>query len=539
MNRPLSLVSLAAPLTLAVALGAPGTAAAQVSKGGLVVRNLCSSSVVPTADNPTVAAPAPGNVLARPPVYYIAGGQIDVSFTTPTCTGVAQVTYGGRVLSTQADPIEGGPFYRVISSTVQADGRVRITVRLYVAALGQGGSQGVQILVRNTLRLADAAAPTASFAFTRTDVRTAAPATMPVSYSEAELRDAFILGIWNRFGDAGEFTHVADNGDRTTLYDPNYDLDLTVTPEGVEFGWGFKIRKNNWFDPSASVHGVFRLSQAAYIGGGSSYIEWVEPPTGWIDSIFASGADEQKLADAVGRMVDEQVTGMVVDGCGDNCVVAITGFTHEAGEVQADMRVLGEGVTIDVPYRAMTAQGGGVGNVALRAGDRAILFAGDLANVCRGEDGLPGACNTLPTGPGGLINSAGNVPVLDDALPYGGWYGQRIEVAQALDTLNRRAETLLYPDDNVGLLLARRSTGGLNGGGRMVVGRGCQISASGFQTNTFAFGRNDSTRNGSERGSGTARLSLFFPVNGAAVDACPFTAEGGLVANPPPAVVAQ
>lgn len=240
----------------------------------IVVGPHCPEPVQPEIFDFEISPPPPGNLLAHPPIYYITGDAVDVSLLIPNCTSVSNVSLvlfqgpGGTIeLGTDPlhfDPIEGtsnDPYYYTVELDVpQPNDRHRMTIRLHFPDFDDGRSIGVRITAESAV-----SAPGFSqvLAFTAALVKEV-NGKPRFGLSENDLRNSFIVGIYNEFG---------DDGRSDALYDPAYDgLVLEIEEDGVHYEWQVKTEIDFFCDPTVKISGIFNLVP----DGNQIQVVWVD-----------------------------------------------------------------------------------------------------------------------------------------------------------------------------------------------------------------------------------------------------------------------
>lgn len=427
-------------------------------------------SVVPQIIDARVSAPDPTTILVRHPIYYTSGKLLDVSLTLPTGIGVSELRVGAAAIpkAGMIDPIDGtSTYYELRSDWVLTRSEHRLGVRLHFSNPGDGTSNPVRVIVANLLGGAvERTVPaTAEYDFTFATVKevNGAPA---ISIAEAELRNQLILGLFNKFGDTGRF--VTDDGHE--FYDPSYDIDLRIRPDGIHFGMSMKYNLPYYCDPKARVEGVFTLERTA---DGKLQAHWLDGPN-VVDLDFSDEGLEEIYCDVpatvvdsvigtftltfadlasvvtyfvrdkIASAIDDQIASVVSGlGCsGLDCLDFVpTGplgtFAHE---LRVPLILPFPGITIQVPYNIDSTEHPLISGLALNPLDQVIVTSAGLSDVAKMNVGAPPGGASLPVGPNGLFNYNTSIPeplaTLGDPTS-GAIYPQRIEAQSALDTLRR------------------------------------------------------------------------------------------------------
>jgi hypothetical protein len=299
----------------------------------------CLPSDQPQIYEANVSAPDPTTLLARKSIYYTSATEVDVSLLIPTCSAVSAVTWAGVAVpaagtSSGIDGI-GDRYYEVLSDESLSAHLHRVTIRLDFANLGMGSSNQIAVIVSNGYA-SDLRPP--EFVFTLVQVRDVnVGTTADLNYSETELRNGFLDGVWARFGDGGYDPGDPDD-DWDNLFDPSYDPTFDVEDDGIHFAWDFMfdtppLPVYSFFDldPDLGVHveGRFTLEKTTDDEDGDGSPDVVKVV--WLDDINATldfpwYADPVVLAGALGEAIGIAFGGTVGGSVGSDLGSAAGAF---------------------------------------------------------------------------------------------------------------------------------------------------------------------------------------------------------------------
>jgi hypothetical protein len=466
----------------------------------------------PSLSDPVVSAPSGSHLLAHAPLYYLAGGQLDVTLTIPACNSIGGVHWGTIDLPTSSG-IDVSTWYSIVANTTLADGRHRVTVRINT----QPWTNGMSLPVTVSVVSASGGFPSADFSFTVAGVKEIG-GDLTMRIPQTQLTEQLVSTVYGMFGD---FSTVVDG---YTLDNVDYgQTNITVDAASPHISIAFEVERPD-YRCNLRVHaqGAFNITTsltATWIGNPDISVDFVTSNPAQILICLAEGgggdinAAKQAIADQIIQLITNQLSSL---HCGPfSCSGFIQSITPTPGELQIDLRVLSafDRVTVDVPYAAPTAA-----SFPLRAGESVTLLAGGDANVCLSESG---ACSSVKSGPPGLFNygAGGDLPI-----PQGYTNGctaedpcviewpERIGARNAMPNVARTASLLPRPDLNVGtLLVSQSSTADASGF--------CKVTAHPLDIDHVAFGVNE--RSGSH-GSGNYQLQVAWPPTElvGAIDAC-------------------
>lgn len=266
-------------------------------------------SNIPQIFSLTVSAPNPAQLLARPPIYYAAGSEVDVAVELPNCIGLESVALGANQVPAwdQANRIEGGQeYYRVIEDrpwysrpfgpqggkASQPADRHRVTLRLHFTNLGQGHSALVRVGARSVASVGSRGQAATYRHFTLVGVKRVGGRVM-VTLPETELRNLNTLGTYQKF-QSGSYTarsvaynvtvvdpitHATTTRDSVvtsvTLYDPVYPPAVTLGDGLIHMRWVAKARVAGWCDPTVTTTGLFTV---AVDPTGHLFLQWPALP---------------------------------------------------------------------------------------------------------------------------------------------------------------------------------------------------------------------------------------------------------------------
>lgn len=404
----------------------------------------------------SVSAPVGSSVLDKESIYYVAGKNLDITLNISLNATVKSVMVRGESIpleeSVGADPPD--MYYSVIFEK-----RGRITIRLRFRNDGRGQSDPVKIIVGS--RPLDLGSPTSfnpstailEFKLVRVKTVTRDSGNVTLSLSEAELRNKFLLAIWDKFGDDGEFVAetVDEDGNvkRITLYAPFYNEQvIQINNDGIHFRWGFKVSVDNACNPTITVTGMFRIDT-------NRNVVWLTGP--YVSGDFAyycvGHSVSQKQKDGIGQFIMSEIQSKVEEmfaSLPSGTAVLINGIETRLNELRVTAVMPGDSVTIEVPYQGLSNDKPVNKGFAIRPGDDVLVMASGTT--------------TLGIGANGLFNAKANPPIGDPNLaPSYGLSDEGIRLFSALAMTYREPPLMPMPQENVGALIVRRSyyTGGL------------------------------------------------------------------------------
>jgi len=460
---------------------------------GLMVQPVSADEVAPQIYASAVSAPAGVTLLDRSPLYYVAGNKLDVVLTVPAGSTVTAVKVRGEVMQ-KAESIGVDPpdiYYSIVSDQSltpahRYDIRHRITLRLHFRNDGRGNSDPIEVLVSNSSPIIRNA-PVAKFNFTLIAVKSVG-GNVAMSFSEAELRNEFLLDLWQKFGDDGKFPTEGK-----VLYGPSYDEFLIqIKNDGFHFLWKFKVVRDNWCDPTVTVKGRFALERrndaiavvwregtvktnadgSSVVVGPRADLDFplrcdittsVVPFFG-IVSGMATDSIQRKIAGNVQTQVDALVTAFSGEDLPVDPIGLISSIQTLPGELRVNLALPFDSVTIEVPYNGLRNLIPVDRGVPLKPGDNVYIFANGRVRVCASDNPVPApGCNYngwnggTTSGPSGLFNTATNLPIGNPSLPNHGLNGEGSKVFNALAKVTRNATVLPLPKANVGGLIVRHS----------------------------------------------------------------------------------
>lgn len=498
--------------------------------GSVAVEPTCTTAVAPVVYSVTMDAPDPGDVLHRGAIKYVSGEQLDIAVTIPACTYVSDVTYGGFSLATEPDPIEGrSTFYEVLSdrqvSVPDAGPHHEVKLRLHFGNLGRGASFPVEIITASKVGMLSSV-----YAFTLVQVADV-KGTVDVAITEAELRNDFVTGIYQTFGDYNQQGSVNEDGvwvRETYGADYGDDLQFRVEDDGIHVSMEFKADIDDFCDPTVSLWGHFQLEKDP----AGVYVVWQDGPHADFDFpiycdaiLYTVGLVvqagiwyimEPSAANKFGEMIEERIAGAFPT---DDARWAIQSIGTIDGAVVATFNPTWASVTIDVPYDpAAIGNSPATHGVALPPGSRVALVGGGLIDACRynGATEFP-ACDTHTSGVAGLFNWNQNPPVpspwelINEQWVY---FQPRALARGRLAGFTRDPSRLPASERNVGLLLARVGDADSNGTLRMA-GSACALDVpdgDGEDQPFLLLGVNDHASNSNRSyGGGSYRVSIGLP----------------------------
>lgn len=405
----------------------------------------------------SVSTPAGSSVLDKAPIYYVAGKNLDITLNTSPNATVKSVKVRGENIPLLFEESVGPPdvYYSVIKEKGE-----QITIRLRFRNDGRGRSDPIKINVGSRpldLELPTASnATTASFDFVLVRVKTITRnlGNVTISLSEKELRNKFLLAVWEKFGDDGEFpfeTLDEDGEPETkTLYSPFYnEWVIQIENDGIHFRWGFHVSVEDACNPTITVTGVFNIRT-------NKAVEWSAEPEviGNFSPQFplncVGHSVPQKDKDSIREMIKNEIQREAdrmferVDEAQPGASAFINSIETRLNELRVTAVRPGDSVTIEVPYHGLSSNTPEDKGFALGAGDEIML----LANGTTG----------LGIGPNGIFNAKANPPIGDPSLADYGLNDEGLRFFQELAKAYREPALLPMPQENVGALVVRRSS---------------------------------------------------------------------------------
>ena len=507
----------------------------------------CPDPVQPEFNDLTVEAPEPGALISRQAIHYLAGQELEVSFRIPSCTTLSQVLlisplFGGSLeLGTNSggyDPVEdisGAPYYYELVSNIPGGSNDRIVIiRLDFPRFLDGRSINVQLVadsVSGDLR--------SSVEFTVSLVANLGNQAI-MGISETGLRNGFIAGIYDDYGDDGRREPAQDDADDRTLYNPAYrDLELRVADDGIHFAWNVDVVVDHLCDPTALIEGIFHLER----DGQQITVHWDLGPDikfktfpciipsdililirGLILIYF-----EDKAEGIVRNIVQNRINTLLANMQVDPAFIA--NFQTRAGQIEIHLVLPFNMVTVEVPYGTRRLEEALYFGLALNSGEEVGIIASGRPRVCFGGESPPVDCAREPDA-AGLFNWNANVPVPSpwQVTEFGtiAYFKERHKAWKELRGLRRKTANLPFPDRNVAALVGRLGAKGLPSSTftksaftTHFIGEPCTITAQEVAQDRLAFGANDHRfLNVQELGTGTRQITVFWPPSDT-LDPCP------------------
>jgi hypothetical protein len=354
---------------------------------------------------------------------------------------------------------------------------------------------------------------TTQYEFTLVMVKDVNNATATFTISETEIRNNFIVSIYEQFGDDGSY----DPESGFTLYNPSYEnLDLRIENDGVHFGWQVKAAIEDWCNPTITASGRFHLEQ----DGTGIRVIWDEGPDADIDFALYCDAPasllgptyalvmalyQDSVEDKVRSRIQERID--ILQAAFGVDVMFINTIETRTDELQVVLNLPLPSVTIEVPYGTNRLNEHEPWNygMALNSGEQVVVIGRGLTTVC-GKDGYgTNSCN-IKSGPAGLFNPP-PIPSPWEGLVY---EKQRHDAWKALQYLPRDGTRLPMPPKNVAALVAKLGNGATDSQPKLV-GSPCFITARNEGEDRLVFGANDYSDSGDEKGNGTWQITVGWP----------------------------
>lgn len=504
----------------------------------------CPDPVQPQIEDLQTAAPPPGRLLSRDDIHYLVGRSLDISFRIPGCTQLTELRLnsphfgdGHLILDTDAggyDPIENSVgviyYYEELDSISDGAGGRILSLRLHLQDFKDGRAFGVQLTVES---VAGSLSSTAGFTLSQV---AAVRERAVLSISEAALRNGFIAGIYQDYGDDGQRPPQPGDDLGRTLKNPSYkDLRLEIRDDGIHFAWQVEAVIDNFCDAHIGINGIFHLER----NGPRVDVIWDDDgPHVGIDTfpcvipaplllaiqtgvlIYFEGKAEDTVRDEIQARVDQLFD--------NNVALAIVSLPTRPRELQIELD-LGDTVTIEVPYgtrRLDEAIGLGL---PVKASDDNVVVTSGLPLACFSGEAPPQDCSR-EIGMAGLFNWNINVPVPSPwpVSQFGtvAYFKERHRAWKELKGLRRVAAKLPFGDRNVGALVvsAEMVSSPMAQGEppRLFAGEPCKVSRPGIGQMRLGFGANDHRFLGvQELGVGVRRITVAWPTFGDLINGCP------------------
>jgi len=495
----------------------------------------CPKEVQPEIFSAVISTPVPKDLLVRGEIFYVAGGELDITLLVSACSTVVKVffiqpravsgTIEFETEATTSDSIEGSIenpyYYTVLGREAVDEERWREHIRLHFPNRGEGRTYLARIHVESIKgTLAN------DFEFTLVEVAEVQPQAV-ISLSANELRNGFIAGIYQDFGDDGVRVEHQDGEEKRTLKDPAYeDLEFRITEDGINFSWNVKVIIPGFCDPTIYMAGRFHLDRS----GNNINVVWDDGPRVNIEVpllcklplaildpilVFFGGYIHNLVEEKVRDVVQQQVNQLTRNLAG--IVILINTFQYRTDELRIALSV-GElpRVAIDVPYGRLRLEEAFLYGMALNPDERVLILASGLTAVCSTE-GSPLECQ-IKTGPAGLFNWDANVPVPTPwrISEFGtvAYFEERHKAWKALEGVRRNLSRLPFPEENAVALVGRLANEAFTSRYRYL-GASCLITTRSSGEDRLVFGANDYRYVGArEFGSGFWRVTIVWVQTG-------------------------
>lgn len=456
--------------------------------------------------------------LARGDIHYVAGNQVDVEVTIPACTSVSRVQgvtlYGGSDgIDTVSAPVSWAFLPSGPSTTVNGQPAIRQRVRIQFINLGDGATGSMPIEVRGGGGL------TTTRSFTLAGVE-AVNAAMRTTVAETAIRNSFVTGIYEKFGDYEQFYN--DKGE-LAAYDVDWSelsstgsnlgpirwrgTDLRVRTDKLVFAAGFK-GAGKGCDPNVYVNGEFRLVPS----GDGLDLEWLHGPIGTTDApnwcFFLTAAtwewvlgyftDEKGIAAPFGTAISDELGAdeaghiSVCPGC------RVADVKIGSGKIEVWTVPPSERVRVNVSTtRLQDATANTSTGLLIPAGFYAPIIGGGSFESCVPGNGIPATCDKITVDMNGAFNWWGNDVPVPDSIAYDPVYGAvvlggRANARERLRGVLRHTTELPAPAFRADTLIVRRSPAIVaTPPARARVANGCVLPPVTGSAYRIAFGVND------------------------------------------------
>lgn len=343
-----------------------------------------------TADYRMIAGTALGQRLSRGGLEYLAGNDLTIVVDTDACTGVR-----GVMLDSTALTLNGtSTAWYSLSTVALANGQVRTTVQIKLAARADGGTEALTLQFGPTAVKLGSVTATKSFTLVRVERVDAQLTPRPVGIGPAELHNKFAQGMWDRFNHEQNRTVVVDDdGESHTLYgyDPT-SLSVTPTTSGTQFYFRFRSEETGC-DPIIVGHGKFSVvAQPAFPLG----VFWNASPIGdviWPSSfctvlanlfdVFTDVPNQTSLRSTL----EAQILGALPST--GPAILYQAGSRTSGNGIEVDFKMPVPVVTIRVPYASLAEPRP---TTAFPSGSRIALLGSGASRLdahVSGPNGLP------------------------------------------------------------------------------------------------------------------------------------------------------
>lgn len=429
-------------------------------------------------------------------LHYVAGSQVDVEVTIPTCTNITAVNgvplsgstgTGGDV---QPASVSWSFLPSGLGGTVGGQSVLRPRVRVQMSNAGDGTTSAISIQV--TARTGGA---TATQTFKVGQVQ-AVNAAMHSTVAESTVRNDYVTSIYEQFGDYEQFWN--DEGVRvygvnwselvTLANDRHAGTDMRIENGRIVFSLQAKAEKPGC-NPNVWIEGAFRLVP----DGDSLRLEWLKGPEARADASGVCGpltlgiwdlmtdilADEEAIAAPFAEKIS---TGLGADAEGrikvcDLCRVVDV----KIGNGKVDVWTLPPSNRVRVTVRVnrgMDVTANPNQGLVIPGGFFAPLAGGGTIETCEAENGIPSTCNPkLSVDIGGAFNWWGTDVPVPNSIVYDPVYGAvvlggRANARDRLKGVLRHTASLPAPGLAADGMIARRT----GASAKVRVKNGCVIA---------------------------------------------------------------
>jgi hypothetical protein len=344
--------------------------------------------------------------LQRGSVQYVSANYVHVKLVTDTCTVIHEVRMGSRILTATA--VDGYRYDAADSYPQPADASQHgHSVFVFFPYDNKGTTDSVSVVVR---RIGGTATAVHSFPLVRVDAIHPRNSVASVGLSDTQLENSLARTLYDKFGGAANQTWITqDDGTKRRIYGLDKgSIYLYVNGYGVHFGFSFKIDINNFCDPTARVHGTFKLAKD--ITGLT--VVWTLPPQtslswptlcsapallpiGGLIPALINDVIDGKASGSIRSSVEKDIQGAIPST--SSYALFLQGARTETDQVLVDLQLPFPQLELEVPYDAFDM---GRPAMAFPANETFVVLAHGIGmrdgEVHSGPDGLP---NGYPTPP--------------------------------------------------------------------------------------------------------------------------------------------
>lgn len=487
---------------------------------------------------PQISAQNPDQMIIRGELRYIADHAVDVRARIPHCIRFAggeayrhpmvSEIKNGPIDSSSIGDVDGiveNPYYYTIEELVQeAADTDRILIRLHFPDFDDG--RPIRFVLHFESVVPGIAGPLkGDFPFSVIPVAEV-NSLAKVGFSESELRNGFITGLYEAFGDDGRklIKEIDIEGQSICAFflkNPDYENAVfDIQEDGIFFRIKATVETNCYCDLPLAINGKFQIERS----GEQLRVKWVQGPTAGLDfSFWCFFSDllsallsirskiENVMAESMASQLQEIVDTLVVQngfpvGLFNSAVFSEHGMTLAFAASGGAI----ENIVVKVPYSRAWFDFPKEMGIPLNRSEPFILYAAGFPAIYPTEHGV----GSREVGPSGLFNWNGQVPIPDPWVFANQTYStnmQRLHARRALRGARRELAKLVFPDAHVGALV-----GHLEGPAITIdpntyffMGSPCKVETSSMGLSHLILGPNDYFF--PNMGNGYWEATLVFP----------------------------